>query len=72
MKVLATGATGKYAHHVVAALTAQGVQIRGAVTFADYDRVGFDGGNPLVLQAILQRPPRSVADFIAELGQARD
>jgi nucleoside-diphosphate-sugar epimerase len=109
MKVLATGATGKYAHHVLAALTAQGVEVRGAVRdpdkaddarqagaaetvgldltdtgeapsgpdglavmFSDYDRVGFHGGNPLVLQAILQRPPRSVADFIAELGQARD
>ena len=42
----------------------------GLVTmFAEYDRVGFHGGNPLVLQSILQRPPRSVADFIAELGQ---
>lgn len=39
-----------------------------ATMFADYDRVGFHGGNPLVLQAILQRPPSSVADFIAELG----
>jgi uncharacterized protein YbjT (DUF2867 family) len=39
-----------------------------ATMFADYDRVGFHGGNSLVLQAILQRPPRSVADFIAELA----
>ena len=39
-----------------------------ATMFADYDRVGFHGGNSLVLQAILQRPPRSVADFIAGLG----
>ena len=43
-----------------------------AVMFDDYDRVGFHGGNSLVLQAILERPPRSVADFIAELGQPRD
>lgn len=43
-----------------------------AVMFADYDRVGFHGGNSLVLQAILQRSPRSVADFITELGQPRD
>jgi hypothetical protein len=37
--------------------------------FADYDQHGFHGGNSLVLQAILQRQPRSVADFIAQLGQ---
>lgn len=42
-----------------------------ATMFADYDRVGFHGGNSLVLQAILQRPTRSVADFIAELGRSR-
>jgi uncharacterized protein YbjT (DUF2867 family) len=40
-----------------------------ATMFADYDQVGFHGGNSLVLQAILQRPPRSVADFIAGLGE---
>lgn len=38
-----------------------------ATMFADYDRHGFHGGNSLVLQAILQREPRSVAGFIAEL-----
>jgi uncharacterized protein YbjT (DUF2867 family) len=31
MKVLATGATGQYAHHVVAALVAQGIDVRGVV-----------------------------------------
>jgi uncharacterized protein YbjT (DUF2867 family) len=36
--------------------------------FADYDKHGFRGGNPPVLQAILQRGPRTVADFIASLG----
>ncbi|MBV8787011.1 MAG: NmrA family NAD(P)-binding protein [Mycobacterium sp.] len=39
-----------------------------ATMFADYDQVGFHGGNSLVLQAILQRQPRSVANFIAGLG----
>ena len=37
--------------------------------FADYDRHGFHGGNSLVLQAILQRQPRSVADFISGLAR---
>jgi hypothetical protein len=40
-----------------------------ATMFADYDRHGFHGGNSLVLQAILHREPRSVADFIAELAR---
>jgi uncharacterized protein YbjT (DUF2867 family) len=40
-----------------------------ATMFADYDRHGFHGGNSLVLQAILQREPRAVADFIAQLAQ---
>lgn len=40
-----------------------------ATMFADYDRHGFHGGNSLVLQAILQREPRSVADFIAGLAR---
>ena len=31
MKVLATGATGRYAHHVVSALVAQGIDARGVV-----------------------------------------
>jgi uncharacterized protein YbjT (DUF2867 family) len=39
-----------------------------ATMFADYDKVGFHGGNSLVLHAVLQRPPRSIADFITELG----
>ena len=37
--------------------------------FADYDQHGSHSGNSLVLQAILRREPRSVADFIAELAQ---
>jgi uncharacterized protein YbjT (DUF2867 family) len=28
MKVLATGATGQYAHHIVTALVAQGIDVR--------------------------------------------
>lgn len=36
--------------------------------FSDYDSHGFHGGNPLVLQTILGREPRSVVDFITELG----
>jgi len=40
-----------------------------ATMFIDYDRHGFHGGNSLVLQAVLQREPRSVAEFIAELAQ---
>jgi uncharacterized protein YbjT (DUF2867 family) len=39
--------------------------------FADYDRHGFHGGNQLVLRAILQRAPRTVAGYIAELCAAR-
>jgi uncharacterized protein YbjT (DUF2867 family) len=39
--------------------------------FADYDTHGFHGGNQLVLRAILQRAPRTVAGYIAELGAAR-
>ena len=39
--------------------------------FAEYDRHGFHGGNPLVLSAVLQRAPRTVASYIAELGAAR-
>lgn len=39
-----------------------------ATMFADYDQHGFHGGNSLVLEAILGREPRSVADFIAALG----
>lgn len=36
--------------------------------FADYDRHGFHGGNPLVLRTILQREPRTVTDYITELA----
>jgi uncharacterized protein YbjT (DUF2867 family) len=39
-----------------------------ATMFDDYDKHGFRGGNPLVLQAILGRGPRSVADYIASLS----
>jgi len=39
--------------------------------FAEYDRHGFHGGNPLVLGTILQHEPRTVASYIAELGAAR-
>lgn len=38
--------------------------------FADYDRHGFHGGNPLALQAILRRAPRSVEDYVRELVSA--
>jgi uncharacterized protein YbjT (DUF2867 family) len=41
-----------------------------AMMFQDYSRHGFQGGNPLVLQTILRREPRSVAAFIAELSTA--
>lgn len=37
--------------------------------FADYDQHGFHGGNSLVLQAILGRAPRSIADYVAELAK---
>lgn len=39
-----------------------------AAMFAEYDRHGFHGGNPLMLRTILQREPRTVAGYIAELG----
>ena len=39
--------------------------------FAEYDMNGFHGGNQLVLRAVLQRAPRTVASYIAELGAAR-
>lgn len=38
--------------------------------FTEYDRHGFSGGNSLVLRAILQREPRSLAAFITELSEA--
>jgi uncharacterized protein YbjT (DUF2867 family) len=37
--------------------------------YADYDQFGFPGGNALVLQAILHRPPRTIEQFLAELAQ---
>lgn len=39
--------------------------------FSEYDRHGFHGGNPLVLEAVLGRPPRSLAAFVQELVSAR-
>jgi hypothetical protein len=42
-----------------------------ATMFADPDRHGFHGGNSLVLQAILHREPRSIADFIAEFARSK-
>ena len=39
-----------------------------AVMFQDYDVHGFHGGNSLVLRTVLQREPRSVAAFVAELA----
>jgi len=38
--------------------------------FADYDRYGFHGGNPLVLRTILQREPRHLRAFLEELRSA--
>ena len=35
--------------------------------YANYDRYGFPGGNSLVLQAILEREPRSLKQYIYEL-----
>ncbi|MEO8907689.1 MAG: NmrA family NAD(P)-binding protein [Microbacteriaceae bacterium] len=35
--------------------------------FAEYDRSGFHGGNPLVLRSILERSPRTIEDYVAEL-----
>ncbi len=36
--------------------------------YADYDRYGFPGGNPLVLTAILGREPRTLRQFLAGLA----
>ncbi|HUK69535.1 MAG TPA: hypothetical protein VLW50_12420 [Streptosporangiaceae bacterium] len=36
--------------------------------FADYTAHGFHGGNSLLLRVILDRPPRSLHDFFAELA----
>ena len=111
MKVLAIGATGKFAGLVVPALVSHGIDVRApgmvdrvrlaelmteaagreviaedlpagstlppgqpdglGAMFAEYDRHGFHGGNPLVLRTILQHEPRTVAGYLAELGAAR-
>lgn len=36
--------------------------------FDHYDRHGFPGGNPLVLRSILQREPRTLAQYLKELA----
>jgi uncharacterized protein YbjT (DUF2867 family) len=36
--------------------------------YADYDKYGFPGGNPLVLSAILGREPRTLKNYIQELA----
>ena len=36
--------------------------------YADYNEFGFPGGNALVLQAILHRPPRTIEQYLAELA----
>lgn len=36
--------------------------------YEDYDRHGFPGGNALVLRAILQREPRTMAQYLQELA----
>lgn len=36
--------------------------------YADYSRYGFPGGNVLVLQAILEREPRTLRQYIQELA----
>ncbi|MEH2068359.1 MAG: NmrA family NAD(P)-binding protein [Nostoc sp.] len=37
--------------------------------YADYDQYGFPGGNALVLQAILEREPRTLRQYIQELAR---
>jgi hypothetical protein len=39
--------------------------------YADYDRYGFPGGNALVLQAILEREPRTPRQYIQELASRK-
>jgi uncharacterized protein YbjT (DUF2867 family) len=41
-----------------------------AAMFDHYSRYGFHGGNPLALRTILEREPRSVAAYVAELARA--
>jgi uncharacterized protein YbjT (DUF2867 family) len=36
--------------------------------YADYDEAGFPGGNSLVLEAVLGREPRTLAQFVEELS----
>ena len=40
--------------------------------YKDYDQFGFPGGNALVLEAVLGRPPRTMRDFLAELPRSTD
>lgn len=40
--------------------------------YEDFDRHGLPGGNPLVLRAILEREPRTLAEFIRERAARRD
>jgi len=44
---------------------------RGAGETVGADGHGFHDGNPLVLRAILQHEPRSVAGYITKLGATR-
>lgn len=39
--------------------------------FSDYDHHGFHGGNDLVLRNIIQREPRTIREYIAELAEQR-
>lgn len=39
--------------------------------YADYDQYGFPGGNALVLQAILEREPRTLRQYIQELANRK-
>ena len=40
--------------------------------YEDFDRHGLPGGNPLVLRAILEREPRTLADYIRERAATLD
>ncbi|MGA7521365.1 MAG: NmrA family NAD(P)-binding protein [Acidobacteriaceae bacterium] len=42
------------------------------VMYENLDRQGLPGGNPLVLRAILEREPRTLADYIREHAEARN
>ena len=72
MRVLVTGATGRFAGLVVPAVRQMpaGPMKDGLLAmFADYTAHGFRGGNGVVLRTILGRAPRSLEDFFAELGR---